>query len=198
MIHTIQSVPIYQETLSFDLNKESLDNIDMSFKPANNNYFSKNNKILDLTVLSKIKSIVNATITNFQKNIICIEQELYVTDSWICKTTAKGCHARHIHPNSLFSGVVYLQTPIESKINFHHENNLFKSFNLDYNFTKLNEFNSKNVSLYVKNNDIIIFPSWLEHSVDINTSNEDRIILGFNIFVRGIFGNQEYPTRLIL
>jgi uncharacterized protein (TIGR02466 family) len=32
-----------------------------------------------------------------------------------------------------------------------------------------------------KENSLIFFPSWLQHEVKINNSNEDRVILSFNI-----------------
>ena len=32
-----------------------------------------------------------------------------------------------------------------------------------------------------KENSLIFFPSWLQHEVKINSSNEDRVILSFNI-----------------
>ena len=31
---------------------------------------------------------------------------------------------------------------------------------------------------------ILFFPSWLEHDVEVNQSNEERISIGFNIFVK--------------
>ena len=31
-----------------------------------------------------------------------------------------------------------------------------------------------------KVNDLLIFPSWLNHEVEINNSKEDRIMLSFN------------------
>jgi uncharacterized protein (TIGR02466 family) len=98
----------------------------------------------------------------------------------------------------MFSGVFYIQVPENSFINFHFENNLFRWFNFQFDYSNVNEFNSKNLSVSIKKNDFIIFPSWLDHSVDINSSATERIILGFNTFVKGTFGNKEYPTRLTL
>jgi uncharacterized protein (TIGR02466 family) len=47
----------------------------------------------------------------------------------------------------------------------------------------------KNASVHIahsvdfepKENSLIFFPSWLQHEVKINNSNEDRVILSFNI-----------------
>lgn len=198
MIHSIQSVPILKENLSLDFDYTNVDDIEFSFKPANNNYFSKNTQILELPYFENLKKILEKKLIEFQKNVLCIEQELYITESWLAKTIEGGCHARHNHPNSLFSGVFYIQTPENSFIDFHYENYLFKFFNFQYTYNNINEFNSSNISISVEKNDFVIFPSWLDHSVNINTSKVERIILGFNTFVKGTFGNNEYPTRLII
>ena len=198
MIHNIQSIPILQETIPFKFNLLDLNNIEFTFKPNNNNYFSNNTQILDLPNLINLKLLIEQKLKDFQKKILGIEQELYITESWITKTLKDGSHTIHNHPNSMFSGIFYIQVPDKSFLNFHFENNLFQWFNFTFNYSDFNEFNSKNLSVSVKENDFIIFPSWLEHSVDINSSTTERIILGFNTFVKGTFGNNKYPTRLIL
>ena len=32
-----------------------------------------------------------------------------------------------------------------------------------------------------KQNDLLVFPSWLQHEVEINNSQEERIVISFNI-----------------
>ena len=198
MIHSIQPLPILQEEFPFSVSEEFLATVKMDYKEANNNYFSKNNQILDLPELESLKTAVELKLKEFQTNVVCIEQELYITDSWIAETVSGGWHAVHNHPNSLFSGVIYLQTPSNSSIWFQYENNLFKWFNFQYTYTNRNEFNADSICVKVKEGDIVIFPSWLNHSVDINYNEKSRIILGFNTFVKGNFGNNKYPTRLKL
>ena len=40
----------------------------------------------------------------------------------------------------------------------------------------------KRLKIYnMKEGDILFFPSWLTHSVDLNNSNEDRITISFNL-----------------
>jgi uncharacterized protein (TIGR02466 family) len=40
---------------------------------------------------------------------------------------------------------------------------------------------SSRVSWSPKQNDLLFFPSWLNHEVEENNSNEERIILSFNL-----------------
>jgi ectoine hydroxylase-related dioxygenase (phytanoyl-CoA dioxygenase family) len=50
----------------------------------------------------------------------------------------------------------------------------------------------------VKTGTVILFPSSLDHSVAENKTNNTRICIGFNSFVRGSFGQQGDYTDLIL
>ena len=59
-------------------------------------------------------------------------------------------------------------------------------------------FNSGERVLPVKALDLILFPSWIEHSVKSNQGNQDRISISFNVFARGIFGDVNKLTELHL
>ena len=64
------------------------------------------------------------------------------------------------------------------------------------------EFNFWNAPAWFfssNNNELILFPSWLNHSVEPNEkATTDRISISFNTFARGIFGNKENKNELIL
>ena len=61
------------------------------------------------------------------------------------------------------------------------------------------KFNSAERILSVKALDLVMFPSWLEHSVSKNKkATEDRISISFNTFVRGIIGNKGGSSELVL
>ena len=48
-------------------------------------------------------------------------------------------------------------------------------------------------------NELVLFPSWLNHKVEPNErATTDRISISFNTFVRGILGKQEGLTKLNL
>ena len=62
-----------------------------------------------------------------------------------------------------------------------------------------NLFNSKNWSYTVDNNILVLFPSWLEHSVGPNKkATRNRISLSFNTFAKGFFGDKGGSAELIL
>ena len=89
-------------------------------------------------------------------------------------------HSKHTHPNSVLSGVLYLDVPEGSgKIRFHEPNPL----------KKINKFDIENDSepnwewfeLPPEKGMILVFPSWLEHEVLENKSQQDRMTLVFNL-----------------
>ena len=43
------------------------------------------------------------------------------------------------------------------------------------------ELNSNTASIKINEGDLLIFPAYLPHSVEINNSNEDRVIVSFNL-----------------
>jgi len=200
MIHNLKPLPVYHQKCQLNTKNilDNLNKIDYDYISKNDNYFSTNTNILDDKKLCDIKKEVDKKVLEFTTSILGIEQELYITESWVAKTIKGGHHSIHNHPNSLFSGVLYLQIPTESSILFHYDNDLFKNFKFEFNFKNFNEYNSQVTRIMLNNNDLIIFPSWLNHSVEINNSQTERIVLGFNTFVKGNFGNSKYPTRLVL
>ena len=90
----------------------------------------------------------------------------------------------HTHPYNYLSGVYYLKVPS-------------KSGNLVFLEPKsqaevLSPPLKKDASVHLahsvdyepKENALIFFPSWLQHEVKINNSDEDRVVLSFNIHWR--------------
>ena len=60
-------------------------------------------------------------------------------------------------------------------------------------------WNSDNWIFSINNNQLVLFPSWLEHSVPKNKkASADRISISFNTFVRGNLGKRDTLTELIL
>lgn len=199
-IFNLTSVPVYQHTTSYVPTAVEMRTVKQFELQSNDfNYFSKDFNVLHHENLSTIKKIIDSHVLEYQQNVCGIEiQQFYVTDSWIAITPPGGKHIVHNHPNSLLSGVFYVDVPDQSSINFYVESQLFKNFKFCFDYAKLTAHNKQLVNIPVQQSDIVIFPSWVDHSVDTNNSDRERIIIGFNCFVQGNFGNDRYPTRLFL
>ena len=103
-----------------------------------------------------------------------------ITGCW-ANVLAKGAaHRAHSHPNNFLSGVYYLRThPGTDTINFHDPRN--QTGIIRPPVVELTAENTDQVVVSVKNGTLLIFPSYLQHSVDANMSEEERISVSFNI-----------------
>ena len=61
---------------------------------------------------------------------------------------------------------------------------------------KYNDINCDDYYISVNTGQCILFPSNLQHSVDYNKQNAERISLAFNVFLKGTLGSELYLTEL--
>ena len=84
----------------------------------------------------------------------------------------------HTHPNCYLSAAYYVKAP-EKCGRFQIENpNIAKR-----NFYP--EIKRKNAGIEIEEGDLLIFPGYLPHKVRANESNEDRIVISFNVDIKG-------------
>ena len=152
-----------------------------------NSYHSPN--LLNLQnppeILKLMKQITNCIQTIHQQSR---RENVRLVDFWININGKGGSNVPHTHPGAKYSGVFYIKVPKEMK-----GGNLF--FLKDYNETYLTS--QENMGFFKQGynllpNDLpkipvkplekllIVFPSWLPHSVAYNDADEDRISLSFN------------------
>jgi len=105
---------------------------------------------------------------------------------WANINYKSGYNKPHIHPNSLFSGVYYVQAePNCGKIVLYDPRPGIQS-NMPVRINgQPPEHLWREVHLDAKVNRIIMFPSWLWHSVEPNESNNIRISVSFNFIQDG-------------
>ena len=150
--------------------------------------------------LKKIKQFCEEHIRIYAKEVINPKEELdfYITQSWLNITKPGEFHHEHSHSNSIISGVFYISTEEDDNITFHDPSDKLKKV-IAFEPKEYNIWNSPVWSFSVNTNDLILFPSWLDHMVDPNPkATTDRISISFNTFVRGPLGARENLTELIL
>jgi uncharacterized protein (TIGR02466 family) len=161
---------------------------------------SSNNSDIFNGKLKKIKEFCEEHIKNYVKVIINPKEELdfYITQSWLNVTKPGEFHHNHSHSNSIISGVFYISTVEDDKIIFNAPNTRIKE-RIKFELKAFNAWNSYNWSFPSSNNELILFPSWLDHQVFPNEkSTTDRISISFNTFVRGNLGTRKGLNELIL
>jgi uncharacterized protein (TIGR02466 family) len=194
------STPIYLSdtgVITFEEEVKFLEEI--QYNRGVHNDLSKDIKLLDLPELKRVRSICELHLKKYIDTVINCKQEFYITNSWATKNSKGEHHHVHDHPNSIMSGVIYLQVPDpENAIEFHHKSAIKNNFYFYYNVREFNIFNSDTWFLPIKQGQILLFPSWVRHGVNSNNSEKDRIVLGFNTFVKGNFEGEIYSADLEL
>lgn len=100
--------------------------------------------------------------------------------AWININKKGDKNILHSHPNCFFSGVFYLRDK-NSKIKFvknYDISNWWKE-SMQSESNTLSTFNEIEFTPHA--GDLIIFPSWLQHYVDYNEYDSERISISFNI-----------------
>ena len=103
-----------------------------------------------------------------------------ITGCWATVLARGAAHKAHSHPNNYLSGAYYVRThPGADTINFHDPRN--QAGVIRPPVMKLTAENTDQVVVKVTNGTLLLFPAYLEHSVDANTSDEERVSISFNI-----------------
>ena len=103
-----------------------------------------------------------------------------ITACWANVSTRGAGHRIHSHPNNFLSGVYYVKAQEGADtINFHDPRT--QTGIIRPPVTELTAGNTDQVVVNVTNGTLLVFPSWLQHSVDASSSHEERISVSFNI-----------------
>jgi len=102
-----------------------------------------------------------------------------ITGLWVNVAAPGGAVRMHNHPNNFLSGVYYLQVQEGAdSINFHDPRP--QAAVVRPPVTELTAYNTDQMVVRVEEGDLLVFPSWLSHSVDPNRSDRVRISASFN------------------
>jgi len=190
---------IVRGNLDREITKEEIAIIDYhKTKTYNNigNITSLDRYILK-TQLPEIKQFIDAGVKSYVDSILIPKHpvEFYITQSWLNYTKLGQYHHKHAHPNSVLSGVFYFNAVSEKdKIFFYNE----KYKQIVIQPKEYNIHNSDSWWFPVKTGDIVIFPSHLTHMVEQTISDNTRVSLAFNVFVKGYIGEEDGLTALHL
>lgn len=172
-----------------------------NLKMVNNmeNLISENLYIFEEPELRSIKDAVQDVLDIYAREVMCIPQKLYVTQSWSLTCNSQvGMHG-HSHSNSVLSGSLYyceLPSPTASMIFTRHLS--YQQIDLAPDASKRNVYNTPINRIIPKQDDIILFSSRLTHLVEQNASSAPRHSIAFNSFVKGRLGNYRDVSELVL
>jgi len=141
-------------------------------------YFNRINEFGEL--IDSLYHIVQTIKTElgFKKDL-----NLNILQYWININGNKSYHAPHIHRGFLFSAIYYINTSKDcGDLELHNPNKNLQYHVRDEWLDNIDKIYN-NYVIKPEPNKLVIFPSWLEHSVRVNKSDEDRISIAFDIGV---------------
>ena len=199
-INGVFPTPVYISKLDRNITTKELSFIDKTKLDTFNNEGNKtsnDNYILNHKEFKNLKKELDLRVQDYFDKVILPANNIipYITQSWLNYTETNQYHHKHQHPNSLVSGVFY--------INCNEEFDKIKFFNEKYQTIKpevkdWNIWNSESWWFSVKTGDIILFASSLTHMVETKQGDNTRISLAFNVFIKGKIGNNINLTELHL
>lgn len=163
---------------------------------------SKNSYILDNPVCKPLSDFFTKCFEDFARDIMRYKfKELQFAQSWLTYKYPGQFHKVHTHPNTLLAGVFYYdRQPGDAAICFSKES---KSFNRPYMEPSLLDdyqdhlFSQDTIYYTPKQNEFIIFPSYLNHGVPPNNTNRVRKALGVNALTKGTLGDEQTISEII-
>jgi uncharacterized protein (TIGR02466 family) len=164
---------------------------------------TQNKYILDNLEYQELRAWLLARVQEFTNTVLTIDQTAIMTQSWVNRNSPGEYTHTHPHPNSVVSGVFYLDVPDgNAQITFHKPEFGGHGFNIlepkyftdkDHDYVYVTRVHK----MRVDTGELVLFPSWLIHSVPKNETSIDRWSLAFNNMVDVSLGESRRLTEFI-
>ena len=161
------------------------------------NFRSADTHILDAPEMQSVRSAVVKHVNQFAWKTISAHPShtFYITQSWLNFTQPGQSHFRHMHTNSLVSGVLYIYVKKEVDSICFYRNSGAQILVTD---DQSNPYNTPVHRVSVDVGDLVLFPSSLLHDVETTSGAHIRVSLAFNAFIKGELGSENRLNRLII
>ena len=128
-------------------------------------------------ILPAIEQVI--TDMNWEKQ----KQSVNINNMWAIINTGGSANLRHQHGNSTISGAYYVRAPKNSGDIVFYDPRPAPVYTYPKSL-KPNLLNAQVNGINPKEGALVLFPSYLDHSVNENLSNEERIVISFNITIQ--------------
>ena len=161
------------------------------------NSSSSNKNILISPEMREIREFAEQSLAHYFKTIFNTSNKvrLKITQSWLTLTREGESHHSHTYPNSVVSGVLYINLGSKDGINFfRNEDSIW------YELLREQETYHNTFKYFIPASvgDLILFPSNIRHGVPEVKEPIERVSLSFNSFFEGELGRSEYSNSLTL
>ena len=101
--------------------------------------------------------------------------------AWININPPGASNKIHYHANCHFSGIYYISLKAPECGSIFFRDPRVASRMMTYPATQPTEFTSEEVRMEPEEGRMYVFPGWLEHGVEENKSDQDRVSIAFNV-----------------
>ena len=132
-----------------------------------------------INFLNKIKDFLKHIISNeFGWKYVPNKQRIVAM--WAIINKKNSFNVAHNHQNCYFSSAYYVKKPKNSGDITFFDPKQAKTYRFP-KVEKYTEYSSEAVTIKPEEGDLLIFPSYLYHSVGENLSEDDRVVISFNV-----------------
>ena len=128
-------------------------------------------------ILPAIEQVI--TDMNWEKQ----KQSININSMWAIINTGGAANHRHQHSNCTISGAYYVRAPKNSGDIIFYDPRPAPVYTYPIAVNP-NLLNAQVNGISPKEGALVLFPSYLDHSVNENLSNEERIVISFNITIQ--------------
>lgn len=192
------ATPLYRATLGRPFTQGELDFFREALADcvdSISNLSSRDKNVLSNPALKDLRDTLQQHLDEYFKTIYNTSNSvsLKITQSWLTLSRQGDSHHSHTHPNSVVSGVLYINLAKNDGVSFHrNEDNLWHELLP----AQENYFNAKSYFINTEVGDILLFPSNVRHGVREVTEAVERVSLSFNSFFEGELGKEEFATAI--
>ena len=128
--------------------------------------------------LNSISTLLNESFNDMGWDLK--KSEIKITAMWSIINLKNASNARHIHPNNYISAAYYIKASENAGDIVFYDPRSANTIRFPPT-SNTNKLNSNIFTVQPKEGLLVLFPSYLHHSVNINNSEDERIVLSFNI-----------------
>lgn len=194
MFQTKKAVPLFPTMLwTFQIPPDASGRINMELRnkldqliaaaPDQNSrggFFQTAHDLHTLPEMQELNGYFMNAVNEVIHNLSTKYKDVDITGCWANIHPSDRTHTAHSHPNNFLSAVYYVTAPPGGReITFYDPR--IQQYILTPAVEHSNAHNAEHLFFEVAEGTLLIFPSWLVHSVPAGTGNERRISISYNI-----------------
>lgn len=109
----------------------------------------------------------------------------YHLQAWANISPPGASNKVHYHANCHFSGVYYISLKAPECGSLYFRDPRVASRMMTYPIEQMTDFTAEEIQMRPEEGRLYVFPGWLEHGVEENRSDRDRVSISFNVLAAG-------------